>query len=131
MRMVPMKKFAITAILALGLSACSVTETADERVSVMTSMYPAQFLAEEIGGEFVSITSITPPGSDPHETELTPRRTAELLDADVVLWFSNIQPAVDATLAEADRDDAVTVDLSHGGHDHADDDHSDHDHADG
>lgn len=126
-----MKKLAIASILALTLSACSAADSGDDRVSVMTSMYPAEFLAERIGGEQISITSITPPGADPHETELTPRRTAELLDADVVLWFSNIQPAVDATLAQADRDAAVTVDLSHGGHDHTDDDHSDHDHEDG
>lgn len=122
-----MKKIALAATLALTLVACSPASHDSGQVSVMSSIYPAQFLAERIGGDLVDITPITAPGADPHETELTPRRTAELIESDVVLWFSGIQPAVDATLAEAKRDESVTIDLA-GEHAHEDSDHDDHDH---
>ena len=122
-----MKKIALVATLALTLAACSPASQDSDQVSVMSSIYPAQFLAERIGGDLVDVTPITAPGADPHETELTPRRTAELIESDVVLWFSGIQPAVDATLAEAKRDEAVTIDLA-GEHAHEDSDHDDHDH---
>lgn len=122
-----MKKIALTATLALALAACSPASQDSDQVAVMSSIYPAQFLAERIGGDLVAVTPITAPGADPHETELTPRRTAELIESDVVLWFSGIQPAVDATLAEAKRDEFVTIDLA-GEHAHEDSDHDDHDH---
>ena len=131
--MILMKKIALTATLALVLTACSPASDDSDHVSVMSSIYPAQFLAESIGGDLVEVTPITAPGADPHETELTPRRTAELLESDVVLWFSGIQPALDSTLAESKRDEAVTIDLASPSnedetdHDHDDDDH-DHDH---
>lgn len=131
-----MKKIALAVTLALALTGCSAADLDTGQVSVMSSIYPAQFLAESIGGELVAVTPITAPGSDPHETELTPRRTAELLEADVVLWFSGIQPAVDSTLAESKRDDAVTIDLAAGsesdsGHSHDHEDHkgSEHGHS--
>jgi zinc transport system substrate-binding protein len=40
-------------------------------LSVVTSFYPLYFFATEIGGQFVRVTNLTPPGAEPHDYELT------------------------------------------------------------
>lgn len=137
--------------LVLGLAACgdvggSAGEEADagsERLSVLVSFYPIEHLTSRVAGEHADITTLTSPGVDPHDVELTPRQVASVGSADLVLYTSNMQPAVDqAVQAEAgDR----AVDLSphadllmmgeavhehDGDHEHADaDDHDGHDHG--
>lgn len=119
--------------VALGLmavSACSTSDAAertdDGRLKVTASFYPMQFLAERIGGEHVSVTTLTKPGVEPHDLELKPRQTAELNDSGLVLYLKGIQPAVDEAVAESSvqhKVDAASLTklVSHGaegGHDH-------------
>lgn len=42
-----------------------------EKLPVVTSFYPLTFFASRIGGSHVSVTTLTPPGSEPHEYEPT------------------------------------------------------------
>lgn len=93
---------AVAGAVALGLtalSACSTSDTADrgpgDKLNVVASFYPMQFLAEEIGGTHVSVTTLTKPGVEPHDLELSPRQIGELGDADYILYLKGIQPAVD------------------------------------
>ncbi|MFE7467544.1 metal ABC transporter substrate-binding protein [Streptomyces sp. NPDC057499] len=93
---------AVAAAVALGLTAltaCSATNTADRRngdgLDVVASFYPMQFLAERIGGAHVSVTTLTKPGQEPHDLELSPRQIGGLTDAGLVLYLKGIQPAVD------------------------------------
>ena len=64
---------ACAAATALALSACTSTATSgdssskDGKLAVMASFYPLQYLAEKIGGEHVSVTSLTPEGAEPHD----------------------------------------------------------------
>jgi len=96
--------------VALGLvavSACSTSSAADGRSSdgrlkVVTSFYPMQFLAEEIGGDAVSVSTLTEPGIEPHDLELKPRQTAELNDAGYVLYLKGVQPAVDKAIDQSE-----------------------------
>ncbi len=81
-------------VLPLTLAACAAPEQPDE-VSVLTAFYPLQFVAERVGGEEVEVTSLTPPGADPHSLELAPSQVVELGEADVVLYTSGLQAAVD------------------------------------
>lgn len=93
---------ALAGAVALGLtalSACSSSDAADSKgggkLDVVASFYPMQFLAERIGGTHVSVTTLTKPGAEPHDLELTPRQTGGLGDADYILYLKGIQPAVD------------------------------------
>ena len=67
---------------------------------VMTSFYPLQFVSERIAGDAVTVHNLTKPGAEPHDLELTPRDVAELADADLVVYLSGFQPAVDTAVAE-------------------------------
>ncbi|MFJ6629877.1 metal ABC transporter substrate-binding protein [Streptomyces sp. NPDC091376] len=134
-RLIPATAVAGASALALvTLSACSGSEAAgggknDGKVDVVASFYPMQYLAEQIGGEHVAVTSLTKPGVEPHDLELKPRQTSELRQADYVLYLKGIQPAVDDAIAQAGVEntvDAATLTQleSHGtgvGHDHGHD----------
>lgn len=136
----------------LALAGCgsdSGTGGDGDGLSVVASMYPLEFLVERIGGDDVDLTTLANPGQEPHDLELTVSQTAALADADLVVYVSDLQPAVDESVdtnaggevVEAldvleSRQPAiggarpVTV-LDAGDDEHADEDHADDDeHAD-
>lgn len=87
------------AVLALG--ACSAGSTADGRPSVLASFYPLQLVAQQVGGDRVEVTSLTPPGAEPHDLELSPAQVVRVGNADLVVYLSEFQPAVDDAIAAA------------------------------
>lgn len=100
---------AVAAATALGLgtlSACSGSAAADGKGSgkldVVASFYPMQYLAEQIGGTHVSVTNLTQPGQEPHDLEISARQTAQLQEADAVLYLKDLQPAVDDAVAQSE-----------------------------
>ena len=151
---------ACAAATAFTLSACISPSTSggssskDGKLTVMASFYPLQYLAEKIGGEHVSVSSLTPDGAEPHDLELSPKMVDSLSSADAVIYLAGFQSAVDeaieqqapktvidvspaAELIEAGTDanhpsedeeeatDEAQSDHDHEGHDH---DHDGHDH---
>lgn len=85
---------------AAALTACS-SEDSSDAIEVTTSFYPLQYAAETIGGEYVDVSTLTPPGSDAHHLELSPRQVTALSDTDLVVYLSGFQPAMDEAVAEA------------------------------
>ncbi|MEU5885631.1 zinc ABC transporter substrate-binding protein [Streptomyces sp. NPDC047461] len=109
---------AIAAATALGLgtlSACSTDSAAagnTDKFDVVASFYPMQYLAEQIGGDHVNVTTLTEPGQEPHDLELSTRQTAELGEADAVLYLKSLQPAVDEAVSQSEvktKIDAATL----------------------
>ncbi|MFJ2896053.1 metal ABC transporter substrate-binding protein [Streptomyces sp. NPDC087218] len=105
---------AVAGAVALGLTAltaCSSSDAADrkngDKLDVVASFYPMQFLAERIGGDHVSVTTLTKPGVEPHDLELSPRQIGGLTDADYILYLKGIQPAVDDAIAQSGAKDAI------------------------
>ncbi|MFD5077839.1 metal ABC transporter substrate-binding protein [Streptomyces sp. NPDC058371] len=99
---------AVAAATALGLgtlSACSDSSAADGtssgKLDVVASFYPMQYLAEEIGGTHVHVTSLTQPGQEPHDLEISAQQTAQLEKSDAVLYLKNLQPAVDDAVSQS------------------------------
>ncbi|MFJ3903547.1 metal ABC transporter substrate-binding protein [Streptomyces sp. NPDC090025] len=141
-RLIPTTAVAGAVTLGLfALSACGTSDAADTKggggkLDVVASFYPMQYLAEQIGGDHVSVDTLTKPGVEPHDLELKPRQVGELGEADVILYLKGIQPAVDDAIKQAgvkttvdaatltkleDHGTAVGHDHGHGeeGHDHA------------
>ena len=89
---------------ALLLTACGSGDdeaAASDGVGVVAAFYPLQWAAERVGGDRVDVTSLTPPGAEPHDLELTPRDVASLTEADLVVYLEGFQPALDDAAAEA------------------------------
>jgi zinc transport system substrate-binding protein len=99
---------AIAAATALGLgtlSACSTDSAAvgnTDKFDVVASFYPMQYLAEQIGGNHVNVTTLTEPGQEPHDLELSTKQTAGLGEADAVLYLKSLQPAVDEAVSQSE-----------------------------
>ncbi|WP_424213864.1 metal ABC transporter substrate-binding protein [Streptomyces sp. BI20] len=140
-RLIPIA--ALTATVALGATACGGSADASDtdgkgggKLDVTASFYPLQYLAEQIGGDHVAVTTLTKPGVEPHDLEITPRQTGKLNDSDVVLYLKSLQPAVDKAIAQSGVknvvDAATLTKLEvHGTSGHEDHDHAEegHDHA--
>ncbi|MFJ3721371.1 metal ABC transporter substrate-binding protein [Streptomyces sp. NPDC090045] len=104
-RLIPTAALAgAVALGATALTACSgagATGSKDGKLGVTASFYPLQFLAEQIGKEHVKVDVLTKPGVEPHDLEITPRQTAQLGEAGVVLYLKTLQPAVDKAVAQS------------------------------
>ncbi|MFD2792629.1 metal ABC transporter substrate-binding protein [Promicromonospora vindobonensis] len=87
---------AATVTLA-GCSTEGATGSADESdgVTVLASFYPLQYVAQQIGGDLVTVSNLTPPAAEPHDLELSPAQVREIGTADLVVYLSGFQNAVD------------------------------------
>ncbi len=92
---------ALTGSLTWGLTACGGAQDGAGALDVVVTSYALQYVAEEVGGEHVAVTNLTPPGGDTHGLEPAPREIAVLEEADLVVHLSGgMQPAVDDALAQ-------------------------------
>src|SRR5262245_58029661 len=89
--------------LTLGATACGEDSGAQAGTThVVAGFYPLAFAAEQIGGDRVDVTNLTPAGAEPHDLELTPREVEDILDADLVLYVGDgFQPGVEEAAAES------------------------------
>jgi zinc transport system substrate-binding protein len=83
------------------------TDAAGSRVRIVTSFYPLQYVAQRIAGHHASVANLTHPGQEPHDIELTVHQTAELADADVVVYEKGFQAAVDQAVEQSGADHVV------------------------
>lgn len=106
---------------------------------VAAAFYPLQYAVESVGGEVVTVSTLSTPGIEPHDVELTPQQVAAATQADLVVYLSGFQPAVDEAVKLTDP--AKVLDVSTvanlmeanetlGDHDEAGHDEAGHDHGD-
>ncbi|SKC68454.1 metal ABC transporter solute-binding protein, Zn/Mn family [Krasilnikoviella flava] len=148
------RRAALAALPALALPAvlagCSTDDgAADGTLEVLASFYPLQYVAQQVGGDLVSVSNLTPPAAEPHDLELSPAQVREIGTADLVVYSSGFQTAVDEAVETqspehvVDTSDVVTLEqhpgtptdedatadqLEQDSGEHADDGH---DHAEG
>jgi zinc transport system substrate-binding protein len=75
----------------------------------MASFYPLQYVTEQVGGDLVQVESLTPPGTEPHDLELSPASVAAVENSAVVVYLSGFQPAVDEAIKQAAPTHALDV----------------------
>lgn len=63
------------------------TENEEQQVKVFTTVYPLQYFAERIGGDYVSVSSIYPAGANEHTFEPTQKDMMALADADLFFYI--------------------------------------------
>ena len=104
-------------LLALGLlvpafSACSGDSGSGGSgdLKVVASFYPLQYVAQRVAGDHAQVQSLTAPGKEPHDSELTVRQTADVAGADVVVTLKGFQPSVDDAVDQ--NGDGAVVDAS-------------------
>jgi len=76
---------------------------AADRKKVVAAFYPVAWVAQQVGGDRVQVTNLTPAGAEPHDLELNPGQLDGLLDADLaVVMGKGFQPAVEAAAGQRD-----------------------------
>ena len=86
----------LAAALLAPLSGCGQSgRTDDGRPIVAAAFYPLAWLASSIGGRDVQVRSLTSPGVEPHDLELSVRQLLDISDSSLVLYERGFQPSVD------------------------------------
>jgi zinc transport system substrate-binding protein len=99
---------AACAVTLATLAGCGNGDAADsattpvsaEKLNVVTSFYPLEFITKKVGGDRVDVTNLTAPGVEPHDLELTPKQVGTLAKAKLVVFEKDLQPAVDEAVAQ-------------------------------
>jgi len=63
-------------------------DKAKDALTIYTTVYPLQDFTEKIGGEYVDVRSVYPPGVDAHTFEPTPKTMKQLADSDAFIYIS-------------------------------------------
>lgn len=109
---------ALAAVAVLAASGCggsdsngSDSTTDSDAISVVATTPQVADIVQQVGGDAVAVTTIMPPGTDPHEFEPKPSDVAAMADADVIIRSGG---DLDAWVedAAANADGPVPVDLS-------------------
>lgn len=92
---------ALSGLLLTGCAAEPAPSGRDDggRLRVAASFYPLQWVAERVGGDLVDVRVLTPPGTEPHDVEVTAQDRVWLERSDVVLHLGQgFQPGIDRAL---------------------------------
>lgn len=95
---VPIRLPLFLLIALLALSGCAATNQGNEP-TVVTTVYPLEFIATQVAGKNIKVTNLAVPGAEPHDLALQPSQVAQLGRATAVLYSSGFQPEVDKAIA--------------------------------
>jgi zinc transport system substrate-binding protein len=79
------------------------------KVDVVAAFYPLQYVAQRVAGDLASVGNLTQPGREPHDLELTIHETAQVVDADLIVYEHGFQPSVDDAVEQNAQGDVLDV----------------------
>lgn len=101
----------LAALATITLAGCGNSSAGGSggKLDVVTSFYPLEFIAKSVGGDAVNVTTLTAPGVEPHDLELTPKQVGTIAEAKLVVFEKGLQPAVDEAVAQNAKDAGFDV----------------------
>ncbi|MBN7769522.1 zinc ABC transporter substrate-binding protein [Marinobacter daepoensis] len=125
--------------IAIALTALTWTVPASA-TDIVTSIKPLELLVKAVAGESVSVSTLIPPGSSPHNYSMKPSQRQALAQADVVFWVGPDMETFlgrllkgkefhEKSVAFLDSDDLDTTEEDHADHGHQHEEHDHHDHT--
>lgn len=101
-------------MLSLTLTACGGRNTSssgeesqgkveDNTLNLVGSIYPLQYVLQEVAGPGYLTSSLADKNVEPHDMEMTPQRVESVEKADLVLTLKGFQPAVDDATKDKDN----------------------------
>jgi zinc transport system substrate-binding protein len=79
------------------------------KLQIAASFYPLQYVTQQLAGDRADVSSLTPPGGEPHDLELTAKAVARVHDADLVVYLRGFQPSVDNAVDDEAKTHALDV----------------------
>jgi len=113
----PATSLALIAVVALAIGGCGSdsaggSSESDSALKVVATTPQVADIVKQVGGEAVDVTTLLPPGADPHDYEPKPRAVAAIADADVVFRSGGDLDAWLLPAVKAANPDSAQVDLS-------------------
>lgn len=101
-------------VLLLILSACHPgVEEHNQQFTIYTTVYPLQFIADEIVGSHGLVTSILPPGVDAHTYEPTSEDIKKIANSDIFIYMGPQMEGFAETTANAlHTEETIFIDVS-------------------
>ena len=106
-----LKCFFITILLVFGIfslfwffsSQKTETKTTKDHLVIAATFYPLAEFSRHVGGDYVKVITLTPPGVEPHDFEPSAKQIAALYEADVVVlngggvdaWATRLIPSLE------------------------------------
>jgi zinc transport system substrate-binding protein len=114
------KKFILAAlgvvVLVVAISAYFADANAPEsdgKVHITATFYPLADFARQVGGDKVTVTNITPTGTEPHDFDPSPRDIIKIRESQVFVYSgSGFEPWADKVVP--DLEDPIVVSASKG-----------------
>lgn len=133
--------FSVLLPLSLILSACAngqdQSPKSKDQLSIYTTVFPLQYFTEQIGGKYVDVKTIYPPGADEHTFEPSQKDMMNLADSDLFFYIGlglegfvekakgtlkseNVTLVATADKLQLPKDSHPDEEAGHDGHDHGD-----------
>jgi zinc transport system substrate-binding protein len=106
----------IALVAVLGFSALGYLNRHNNnssKIQVVATFYPVAEFARQVGGDKISVTTLTKPGTEPHEFDPTPKQLAQIYDAKMFVYNgAGLEPWVDKITKDLESSDVFRVDSS-------------------
>lgn len=105
----------VSILLTATLTSCMMTPAApsNDRINVVTTIYPVYDFATKVGGEAANVTILVPAGSEPHDWEPTPSDMVKIQQADIFIYNgAGMELWVDSILSSVTSEDLIVVNTS-------------------
>lgn len=109
-RIVPLLLWIAAMLLLLG---CGREATDSSKPQVIVSLYTLQDFAQKIGGNYIDVKNLVPPGTEPHDFDPSPQDIVKLNRADLFLYNgAGLETWVEQTLPNIDQAKTLVVNTS-------------------
>ncbi|PGT79601.1 metal ABC transporter substrate-binding protein [Bacillus sp. AFS040349] len=78
-------------------------------LNVYTTIYPLQDFSEKIGGEFVEVKTIIPPGAEAHSFEPTSKDMVEIIEGDLFIYMGTGIEGFTDSITDAVKNENVDI----------------------
>lgn len=109
-RIVPLLLWLAAMLLLLG---CGREATDSSKPQVIVSLYTLQDFAQKIGGNYIDVKNLVPPGTEPHDFDPSPQDIVKLNRADLFLYNgAGLETWVKQALPNIDQAKTLVVNTS-------------------
>lgn len=112
-----MKKYILTLIvgLTLVLNGCTPTQTDNNKITVITTLFPQYDFVRQIAKDKVNVTLLLPAGVEPHSFEPTPQTIVTIGNADIFIYTNAMmEPWIEKVIDNVKLDNLLIVESSLG-----------------
>lgn len=88
------------------------TDESNESITVYTTVYPLQYIVEEIGGDTVTANSVFPPGVDGHMYEPTSKEMTDFAASDAFIYIgAGMEGFADSVSEALESEDVALIEM--------------------